>query len=170
MHCIGKPQCELSNFVFSQLQNLWWRFVTIYVHFWPKWSHYCLFEYSGFVVIDSLFIVDPIVCGGCFGSIFVMLFLVYNLVLQLSRWERESWCFTLTVFLLNCSYSCSVFLPYSAMVWSALSDCGISYILVIFLNITIKIKQLFCVSCLIVSQCTQMVNYLTTSIAIAGLF
>ena len=168
MPCIGKPQCELSNFVFSQLQNLWWRFVTIYVHFWPKRSHYCLFEYSSFVVIGSLFIVDPIVWEGCFGSIFVMLFLVYNLVLQSSRWGRESW--YLTVFLLNFSYLCSVFLPYSAMVWSALSDCGISYILVIFLFITIKINQLFCVSCLTASQCTQIVNYLTTSIAIAGLF
>ena len=35
--------------------------------------------------------------------------------------------------------------------------------------ITIKLNQLFCVSCLTVCQCNQTVNYLTAIIAIADL-
>ena len=39
-----------------------------------------------------------------------------------------------------------------------------------FLFITIKINQLFCVSCLTFCQCTQTINYLTTIIVISDLF
>ena len=38
------------------------------------------------------------------------------------------------------------------------------------LFITIKINQLFCVSCLTVCRCNQTVNYLTTIIAIVDIF
>ena len=65
-------------------------------------------------------------------------------------------------------------LPYSAVSWSALSDCGISWLYLLqfghSLFITIKINLFFCVSCLTVCQCTQKVNYPTTIVAIVDLF
>ena len=47
------------------------------------------------VVFHSFLIVAPIICGGgggvVFGPCFVVHYLVSCLVLQLSRWGRESW-------------------------------------------------------------------------------
>ena len=44
------------------------------------------------VVVDSLFIVAPIVCVFfVFGPCFVVQYLVSFLVLQSSRWGRERW-------------------------------------------------------------------------------
>ena len=42
------------------------------------------------VVVDFLFIVTPIV-GVCNCSMFVVRYFMSVLVLQSSRWERESW-------------------------------------------------------------------------------
>ena len=46
-----------------------------------------------YVVVDSLFIVAPIVCVFfcVFGPCFVVQYLVSFLVLQSSRWGRERW-------------------------------------------------------------------------------
>ena len=52
-------------------------------------------------------------------------------------------------------------LPYSAVSKSVLSDSGIPWSCSHFGHsflITIKINQLFCISCLTVCQCTQTVN------------
>ena len=52
---------------------------------------FCPFQGSGCVVVDALFSVTAIVCGGfVFGSCFVVHILLPFLVLQLSRWGRES--------------------------------------------------------------------------------
>ena len=56
-----------------------------------------------------------------------MLYLVYNLVFDHLAEEKRAGCFILTVVLLTFGYKCSVSLPYSAVSWSALSDCGISW-------------------------------------------
>ena len=43
----------------------------------PHWLGFSLFEGGGFVIVDSLFIVAPIVRGGSvFGPCFVMQYLV----------------------------------------------------------------------------------------------
>ena len=49
-------------------------------------------EGGGSVIVDSLFIVALSVCGSfVFGPCFLMQYLTSFLVLQLSRWGRESW-------------------------------------------------------------------------------
>ena len=55
---------------------------------------------GGSVVVDSLFLVAPIVCGcSVFGPYFVMQYLVSILVLQSSSRGRENWLFYLTYLL-----------------------------------------------------------------------
>ena len=54
---------------------------------------------------------------------FVVRYLMSILVLQSSRWGRESW---LLCFVLLVSNDCYVAPPHDAMVVSAVSDCGIS--------------------------------------------
>ena len=56
----------------------------------------------------------------------VWVFLSMSCYAVLSVQSRESWLLYLTVFLLTFGYKCSVPFPYSAMSWSALSNCGIS--------------------------------------------
>ena len=43
------------------------------------------------VVVYALFIYAAIICGGGVGPCFDMQYFVSFLVLQSSRWERESW-------------------------------------------------------------------------------
>ena len=59
------------------------------------------------------------------------------LVLQSSRWERS--CFTLIVFLMPCGCLCSVTLPYGAVGWSAMYDCGISWSYSLFDQLQVRI-------------------------------
>ena len=55
---------------------------------------------GGSVVVDSLFIVAPIVCGGSvFGSCFVMQYFVYFLVS-----EEERFLIYHNFFLMSCDY------------------------------------------------------------------
>ena len=55
-------------------------------------------EDGGSVVVDSLFIVAPIVCEGIlFGPCFVMQYLVSFLVLLIILLRRESWLLVLCV-------------------------------------------------------------------------
>ena len=52
---------------------------------------FCPFQGGGCVVVDALLSVTPIVCRGfVFGPCFVVYILLSFLVLQLSRWGRES--------------------------------------------------------------------------------
>ena len=74
-------------------------------------------------VVDSLFIIAPIVCR---GSVFVPCFGVQYLCPHLDGEERAG-CFTSVVFLMSCYCECSVpALPHGAVGWSAVCDCGIS--------------------------------------------
>ena len=102
----------------------------------------------------------------------VMLYLVHNLVFQLSRWGRKWWLLYLPLcWLMAICFLCL----FVTVLW-----VGLHWVIVGFpghthmhfghsLFITVKINQLFCVSCLTVCQCTQTVVYLTTIIAIADL-
>ena len=76
--------------------------------------------------------------------------------------------------LLTFGYKFSVSLPYSAVSWSAPSDCGIfwshSLIFWSFLVYYNKDKSVLLCKLLNFCQCTQTVNYLTTIIALADLF
>ena len=88
--------------------------------------------FRGSVVVDSLFIVYTIVCGGsvCGYSVLCVLLVLQSSCCGRER-ERErererAGCFTLTVFLMSCGSQCSVALPHGAEGWSAVCDCGIS--------------------------------------------
>ena len=79
------------------------------------------------LVVDSLFIVAPIVCGGSvFGPSFVMQYFVSFWFCNGLDEEKRAGCFTLIAFLIPCACWCSVSLPYSAVGCSAVCDCGIS--------------------------------------------
>ena len=75
------------------------------------------------VVVDLLLIVTPIV-GFCICSMFVVRYFVSILVLQPSRWRRESWLLCFVCLLV--SRDCCVVLPRDATGLSAVCDCGIS--------------------------------------------
>ena len=66
------------------------------------WLHCCTFQGDGSVVVDSLFLIDPDVCGFlCLVPAFVMQYLMSFLVFFTV--EERAGCFTLIVFLLSCS-------------------------------------------------------------------
>ena len=85
-----------------------------------KNCEHLLIHHCGSVVVDRLFIVTPIV-GFC--NCFVVCYFVSILVLQSSRWGRESW---LLCFVFLVSHDCYVALPLDATGLSAVCDCGIS--------------------------------------------
>ena len=61
----------------------------------------------GSVVVYSLFIVAPIICGAIvFGPSFVMQYFVSSLVLQTSRCGRESWLLCVNCLCLDCLSDC----------------------------------------------------------------
>ena len=75
-----------------------------------------------------MFIVASIVCGeGLRGAlVFVLLFSILcpsSFVIILMKEERAG-CFALPVSLMSCDSQCTVALPYYAMGWSAVCDCG----------------------------------------------
>ena len=76
------------------------------------------------LLLNHCLLLLPLFVGFGFCQCLVMLYLVYNVLNHLDEEERSG-CFTLTIYLLTFSYKCSVSLPYSAVSWSALSDCGI---------------------------------------------
>ena len=55
-----------------------------------------------------------------------LLYCVSILVLQSSRWGRESWLLCFALFVLLVSRDCSVVPPHDATGLSAVCDCGIS--------------------------------------------
>ena len=55
-----------------------------------------------------------------------MYYFVSILVLQHLDEEEKASCFAIIVLQMYCYYKYSVALPYSAVVWSAVCDCGIS--------------------------------------------
>ena len=61
-----------------------------------------------------------------FGLCFVVYYLVSFLVLQSSRWGRESWLLYLNCLLMSFDYKSFVSLPRGTVGWSAVCDCGIS--------------------------------------------
>ena len=86
----------------------------------------------GSVVVDSLFSVALIVCGG-FCVISIMLGPGFVILYFVSFWfcnhidgEDRAGCFTLIVFLMFCDSQCSVAIPNGTMGWSAVCDCGTS--------------------------------------------
>ena len=64
----------------------------------------------------------------CLVLIFVMQYLVAFLPWQPSLMGRESWLFTLNIFLVSCDSKCSVDLHHGAVGWSAMCHCGISWL------------------------------------------
>ena len=65
----------------------------------------CTFQDDGSVVVDSLFLIAPDVCGFlCLVPVFVMQYLMSFLVFFTV--EERAGCFTLIVFLLSCSGTC----------------------------------------------------------------
>ena len=78
-------------------------------------------------LLDSLFIVAPIVCwGSVFGPCFDIQYLVSVYFSNHLDGEEKTDCIALTDFLMPCDIQCSVILPCGAMSWSAACDCGIS--------------------------------------------
>ena len=59
-------------------------------------------------------------------SVFVPCFDGHCFVSFLVHEEERAGCFTLFVFLVSCDFYWSVTFPHDAVVWSAVSDCGIS--------------------------------------------
>ena len=79
------------------------------------------------VVVDLVFIVAPIVCGGSvLGPWFVIQYFVSVLFYNHLGGEERAGCFTLTVFRVSCDSQCSVALPRGAgaVGWYAEYDCG----------------------------------------------
>ena len=69
------------------------------------WLHCCTFQGDGSVVVDSLFLIAPDVCGFlCLVPVYVMQYLMSFLVFFTV--EERAGCFTLIVFLLSCSSTC----------------------------------------------------------------
>ena len=65
----------------------------------------CTFHGDGSVVVDSLFLIAPDVCGFlCLVPVFVMQYLMSFLVFFTV--EERAGCFTLIVFLLSCRDTC----------------------------------------------------------------
>ena len=65
----------------------------------------CTFQGDGSVVVDSLFLIAPDVCGFlCLVPVFVMQYIMSFLVFF--TLEERAGCFTLIVFLLSCSGTC----------------------------------------------------------------
>ena len=56
-----------------------------------------------------------------------MQYYVSFLVLQSSCWGRDSWLLDFFVFLMSCVCYCSLSVPHSAVDWSAVCDCVISW-------------------------------------------
>ena len=65
-------------------------------------------------------------CGFMFGQCFVIHYFVSSHLCNHFDGEESAGCFVLTVFLMYCDSQRSVSLPHIALVWSAVSDCGIS--------------------------------------------
>ena len=148
------------------------------MHLRPKWFPLQSVLMQRFCCCCWLFfIVSPIVCGGLgfFCQCLVMLYLVYNLYFQSSRWGRESWLlyfnclpddFWLLVFCVSSLQCCE--LVCTEWLWNFPGHTHLHFGHSLF--ITIIINQFFCVNCLTAWQCTRTVNYFTTIIAIADLF
>ena len=75
---------------------------------------------GGSVIVDSMFNVLPIDCGG--SVLDAVLSVLSNFAIIFSR-KREL--VALLVFLMFCDYYCSVVLLHGATGWSAVCDCGI---------------------------------------------
>ena len=90
-------------------------------------AEHCTFQDDGSVVVDSLFLIAPDVCGFlCLVPVFVMQYLMSFLVF-FHHMEERAGCFTLIVFLPSCSGTCMLCVfPHSAVGWSMVCDCGIS--------------------------------------------
>ena len=84
------------------------------------------FSDSSYAVVDLLFIVLPIVCG---GSVFVCVLLCITLCAFLFCYhleeEQKLCCFAFTVLQMSCYCKCVVALLLGALGWSAVCDCGI---------------------------------------------
>ena len=79
------------------------------------------------VVVDLLFYLPPIVCG---GSMLVFVFVCITLCPfyfcnHLEEEERAG-CFGFIVFWMSCYCKCPIALPHGAVGWSAVCNCGIS--------------------------------------------
>ena len=81
---------------------------------------------SGFVVVvvDLLFYVHPIVCGGSVVVVLVFITLCPSSFAIILMTKRELVALLLLSF--ECLVKCSVALPHGALSWSAVCDCGIS--------------------------------------------
>ena len=85
----------------------------------------CLFWGGGFVVVDSLLIITPIV-GFCNCSMFCWALLcVHSSFAIILDGEERAGCFALLVFLASCDFC--VALPHNATGLSAVCHCGISW-------------------------------------------
>ena len=63
----------------------------------------CLFQGGGSVVIDSMLIVAPIVCGVlCLSFVFYAVLSILSSFGTILLRKRDSWLFTLIVFLMSC--------------------------------------------------------------------
>ena len=82
-------------------------------------------------MVNSLFVVvcDGFVIGPCFVMQYLLSFLFCNNLAE----EERAGCFTFIAFLLPCGCYCSLSLPHSAVVRSAVCDCSIflSYSLIL---------------------------------------
>ena len=78
-------------------------------------------------VFYSLFIVPHIACGVfVFGSCFAIQYIVLCVLSSFAVFSLD--CFTFIVFLMSSDCYCSLPLPHSALSWSAVCDCGISWL------------------------------------------
>ena len=92
------------------------------MHLIPQWLRLFSVLRRCSVVVDSLFIVALIVCGGSvFGLCLGMQYLVYLLFFATILMS----CFILIVFLVSCDCLCSVLLPHDAVGWYVVCDYGI---------------------------------------------
>ena len=64
-----------------------------------------------------------VLCLSLFGMHYIVSFLVFN---HLEEEERAG-CFAFVVIRMSCYCICSVVLPYGALGWSAVCDCGINF-------------------------------------------
>ena len=87
------------------------------------------------VIVDSLFIVAPIVYV---GSIFGLCFVIQSTFAIILTGKRKLDAFPLIVFLMSCDCKCSEALPHGTVGWSSLCECGISWsYLLVLLSLSI---------------------------------